>query len=63
MNKTLGEVTFEAYVNRVGGKTHDSKPIPEWQMLSESVKEGWEAAARAAVKNRDVYPIMQERRD
>jgi hypothetical protein len=62
MNKTLGKVAFEAYVSRVGGETYDKKPIPEWQNLSESVKDGWEAAAAAVVKGRKLYPVMQEER-
>lgn len=47
MNKSMGEVAFDAYNTAVGGKTWDGKPIPPWAEVSTKVKIGWQRAARA----------------
>lgn len=46
--KELGQVAFEAYCSQVGGITFDNRPIPTWENLSESVQNGWRAAAYMA---------------
>lgn len=45
---TPGQVAFEAYSARRGGKNHDGTPTPLWAALGEGVRDGWEAAALAA---------------
>lgn len=49
MNISLGQIAFEAYSKAMQHKTYDGKPIPHWAELSEAVRNGWEAAARAIV--------------
>jgi hypothetical protein len=46
-NSAIGKVAFEAYTAQAGGKTHDGKPIPAWEALTDSVRASWTAAARA----------------
>lgn len=48
--QTPGEVAFIAYYIRMGGRTLDGKPIPEWRELSQLVRDAWEAAADAVIK-------------
>lgn len=50
MNRTPGQIAFEAYNQSKGGLTYDGKPIPAWDTLSDEsgVKQAWEVAARAA---------------
>lgn len=47
--RSAGRKAFEAYAAHVGGKTHDGKPIPGWENLTDAVREGWDAAALAAI--------------
>lgn len=49
MNKTIGQVAFEAYNASKGGLTHDGKPIPPWSEVGDAVRAGWEVAAASAV--------------
>lgn len=49
---TSGNVAFEAYKKSVEGVMHDGKPIPHWMLLSQPVRDAWEAAAYA-VRTRD----------
>lgn len=49
---TAGNVAFEAYKKLVEGATHDGEPIPNWMLLSQTVRDAWEAAAYA-VRTRD----------
>ena len=54
VNKTLGQIAFEAYRAEVQGAAYDDKPIPEWDDLhgnKERAHRGWEAAA-AAIQQR-----------
>jgi len=58
--KTLGQVAYEAYRNKSGGKSVISgSPLPEWNSQSDAVKECWQAAGEAAnsheVEARDEY--------
>lgn len=48
--RKLGKANFEAYCEEVGHQTHDQKPIPAWENLTEAVRQGWIAGA-LAVKN------------
>lgn len=50
IDKSLGQVAFEAYRVAVSGQTFDGKPIPGWDELHGDrlkVQGGWEAAAQA----------------
>lgn len=49
-SRSLGQVTFEAYSAKRGGKNHDGTPTPKWDALTEGVREGWEAGAIEAVR-------------
>lgn len=49
--KSSGQIAFEAYNESKGGKTWDGKPIPPWGDVGDEVRNGWEAAAFAVVKN------------
>lgn len=44
----LGKRAFEAYCRSVGGSTHDGKPIPQWDGLTDAVRRGWGEAAKAS---------------
>ena len=48
MQKTSGQVAFEAYTKERGGKNHDGTSTPGWEKLGVGVRKGWEAAALAA---------------
>lgn len=51
MEKTLGEVGYEAYRADTGGISLVSKqPIPDWVDLSGDIQHAWEAAG-SAVEN------------
>lgn len=63
--KSLGQLAFEAYNERKGGKTYDGKPIPPWDTLTDetgrAVQAAWEAAAARVVV--DVLREREERDD
>ena len=44
-NDTLGQIAFEAYNEKKGGKTYDGKPIPPWSEVGDEVRGAWEFAA------------------
>lgn len=46
---TPGERAFNAYRHVVGNLTHDGHPIPQWNDLTEIIRDAWEAAAQKAV--------------
>lgn len=46
-HKGLGRINFEAYRVQLKGLTYDGKPIPEWDGLTDAVRAGWVAGARA----------------
>ncbi len=46
--KPAGQIAFEAYNDSVGGVTWDGKPIPAWGEVTDKVRAGWTAAAKAA---------------
>ena len=43
-----GRNAFESYNDAVGGKTWDGKTIPEWDAVTDKVRDGWRTAAFAA---------------
>lgn len=45
--KRLGQVGYEAYAEKAGGKTYDGKDMPAWDDVGQEVQDRWEAAARA----------------
>lgn len=49
--KTPGRIAFEAYNEAKGGLTHDGKPIPPWTDVGAAVREAWEAAAYAVLRD------------
>ena len=48
MNDEHARAAFAAYTSAVGGVTYDGKPIPGWDLLTDTVRAGWRAAALAA---------------
>lgn len=38
------------YIDAVGGKTYDGKPIPEWHMIKGRQRNGWRAAVTGALR-------------
>lgn len=50
MDKSLGQIAFEAYADSKGGVTWDGKPIPPWEETGKDVQAAWEAAALAVVE-------------
>lgn len=53
MEKTLGQIGYEAYAQSTGGKTFDGRDMPTWQEIRDregktpKVTKAWEAAADA----------------
>lgn len=47
MEKSWGQTNFDAYNEAAGGLTHDGKPIPTWDKLTDQVRANWEAGAKA----------------
>lgn len=48
-----GKVAFDAYSDHADYKTHDGKPIPRWNDLTDAVRGHWDAAAAAAIEQSD----------
>lgn len=46
----LGKAAFLAYCEKVEGVTHDGKIIPQWEDLTDEVRDGWEYAADTVVE-------------
>lgn len=46
----LGQLAFNAYNAKAGGKTYDGKDVPAWADLGEAVQANWEASARAVME-------------
>jgi hypothetical protein len=44
-----GREAFGAYCFTVGGLTHDGKPIPEWEELTDKVRLAWVRAANTVL--------------
>lgn len=49
MNKTLGQVAFEAYKEAVEGVAYDGTAIPEWKEVADHIKLAWQIAAMAVI--------------
>lgn len=48
MEKTNGQVGFEAYGDHANWTAYDGKPMPRWDdNLRADIKEKWEVAAKA----------------
>lgn len=52
MNKSLGQVAWEAYAESVGQTTFDDKPFPTWDQLGEQQRAGWETATLATLNKK-----------
>lgn len=48
MDKSLGQVAYEAYGESTGWKTYNGNEMPRWEALGEPIQQAWEAAAEAA---------------
>lgn len=46
---TAGRTAFDAYSKAVDGVTHDGRFIPQWDDLTDTVRDAWEAAAQAVL--------------
>lgn len=44
----MGRVNYEGYCNAVGGKTWDGKDCPTWEALTDKIRGGWIAGAKAS---------------
>jgi hypothetical protein len=44
--KSIGEVTFEGFVEIMGGISYWGDPIISWAEMPEEMREGWENAAK-----------------
>jgi len=56
-NPTPGQAAFEAYSDYTSGLTYDGQPIPPWNMLNDTVKGAWEAAAKFVLDNFSAPPV------
>lgn len=55
MDKTFGQIGYEAYGAAAGWKTFDGRPMPSWKDLGETpvgleTRRRWEVAAEAIVE-------------
>jgi hypothetical protein len=48
---TPGETAYKAYGQVTGGLNYQGQPMPEWDALPLKIRQAWEAAAEAAVRN------------
>jgi hypothetical protein len=63
MEKTLGQIAYEAYYNDCSGKSIRGEDLPTWDGQGDTIKQHWEAAGLAACQvggnytaNNEVYP-------
>lgn len=49
MQKTMGQIAFEAYKEAVSGKAYDDTPIPEWDQVKPEIRLAWELAAQRVI--------------
>lgn len=49
MDKTWGEIAYEAYGNQVEWKNYLGKPMPNWFELPANIQQAWQAAGWATV--------------
>lgn len=47
---SLAQQLYEAYGDSVGWKNYMGFPMPPWELLSDTVKDGWAAVARKAAE-------------
>ncbi|MFJ4687069.1 hypothetical protein [Streptomyces sp. NPDC088789] len=46
----LGRAAYTAYAQAADGTTHDGRPLPAWEDLSDTTRAAWTAAARESVR-------------
>lgn len=52
MNRTVGQIAYEAYCAQTDWKSLVSgQPLPQWSEVKEEIKLAWEAAAMAVVRS------------
>lgn len=54
LEKTAGQIDFEAYVESKQGITYDGKLIPTWENLTDEVRLGWEVGAKATINSIEI---------
>jgi hypothetical protein len=63
--KSIGQLAFEAYSEQMGGVTYDNKPIPTWDQVSKSVRDGWHKAAQRvlifAIETDMFFPLFEDK--
>lgn len=47
----LAKSSYEAYGNNRDWKTHDGKPMPRWEDLSDVIRDAWRVAAESCISN------------
>lgn len=62
INKSHGQINFEAYRDYRKAVAHDGSQIPEWGKLDPDVARGWEAGAMAVldVKRPEAEALAQK---
>lgn len=45
-----GQIAYEAYCDAVGWTSVHGERLPGWHKLNEKIKDGWRAAAHAAIQ-------------
>lgn len=51
VDKTTGQIGYDAYGEFTGWRTFDGRPMPEWVDLGERVQGAWQAAADAILSS------------
>lgn len=54
-DQRFGLLAFHVYAGIVEGQTHDGRLIPDWDHLTDKIREAWTAAAQAVIDNHDDY--------
>lgn len=50
MSRSPGQVNYDAYADRAGGRSLISgTELPEWEMLPSVIQDAWEAGANAVL--------------
>jgi len=55
MQKSLGQIAFEAYCEHQNWIAYNGEPIPDWDSAKPGVQEAWAAAADAVIENMQKY--------
>lgn len=51
MGGSNGQIGYEAYAKKTGGKTYDGRDMPQFFDLPQNIRDAWEAAANAIVEH------------